>query len=304
MTTAAGGDAFPYTGSADITGSLEFDGQTNDWFYEYTDDGGATVDHGVAMFGPEYNTKGSPTYLTNNTIPKGDGGHHLNDSQLTDDGSTLSYGGSKINFSNNAGSTAGSRAVLIGGFSGAATGLESGMFASSFGNATGQNAVVIGGVQNENAGSRAGMLAGGSNTITNAGSQAVIIGGSSNQVEHARSVILGGQNITTAADDTAYANNLHLTGSGATLTFDDGTTQTTAGGAAFPYTGDAEITGSLTVVDGNIVNGTGVADASINIEAIGGANTISTDGANAAGSVTIGQSNTSGKRDVVIGVGS
>ena len=77
------------SGSTQNTASLEFDGQTNDWFYEYTDDGGATTDHGVAMFGPEYNTKGSPTYLTNNTIPKGDGGHHLNDSSITDDGTLV-----------------------------------------------------------------------------------------------------------------------------------------------------------------------------------------------------------------------
>jgi hypothetical protein len=41
------------------------------------------------MFGPEYNTIGSPTYLTNNTIPKADGGHHLNDSSLTDNGSAV-----------------------------------------------------------------------------------------------------------------------------------------------------------------------------------------------------------------------
>jgi hypothetical protein len=45
-----------------MTASLEFDGQTNDWFYEYSDDGGATTDHGAVLFGPEYNTKGSPTY--------------------------------------------------------------------------------------------------------------------------------------------------------------------------------------------------------------------------------------------------
>jgi hypothetical protein len=44
------------------------------------------------MFGPEYNTIGSPTYNTANTLVKADGGHHLLDSNITDDGSTVSIG--------------------------------------------------------------------------------------------------------------------------------------------------------------------------------------------------------------------
>ena len=80
------------SGSAGVTASLEFDGQTNDWFYEYSDDGGATTDHGVVIFGPEYNTKGSPTYLTNNTVPKSVGSHHIEDSTITDDGTDVTVG--------------------------------------------------------------------------------------------------------------------------------------------------------------------------------------------------------------------
>ena len=77
------------SGSNGVTSSLEFDGQTNDWFYEYSDDGGVTAEHGVVMFGPEYNTKGAPTYNTANTILKSNGGHHTLDSNITDDGSTV-----------------------------------------------------------------------------------------------------------------------------------------------------------------------------------------------------------------------
>lgn len=66
------------------TASLQFDSQLNDWFYEYQGDD--PTDYGVVMFGPEFATKGSPTYLTSNTIPKGDGGHHLNDSSIVDNG--------------------------------------------------------------------------------------------------------------------------------------------------------------------------------------------------------------------------
>ena len=80
------------SGSAGVTSSLEFDGQTNDWFYEYSDDGGVTTDHGVVIFGPEYNTKGSPTYLTEGTIPKSTGSHHIVDSNITDNGSLITLG--------------------------------------------------------------------------------------------------------------------------------------------------------------------------------------------------------------------
>ena len=55
------------------------------------------------MFGPEYGTIGSPTYLSNNTFPIGDGGHHLNDSILTQNGTNQIHVGtssSPIQFPN------------------------------------------------------------------------------------------------------------------------------------------------------------------------------------------------------------
>ena len=78
------------SGSTNNTASLEFDGQTNDWFYEYTDDGGVTAEHGVVLFGPGYNTKGAHVYPSNNTILKGTGDHHVVDSSITDDGTLVS----------------------------------------------------------------------------------------------------------------------------------------------------------------------------------------------------------------------
>ena len=77
------------SGSAGVTASLEFDGASNDWFYEYSDDGGVTTDHGVVMFGPEYSDKGTPTYNTANTILKSNGGHHTLDSSITDTGTLV-----------------------------------------------------------------------------------------------------------------------------------------------------------------------------------------------------------------------
>ena len=79
------------SGSVNTTASFFFDGNTNDWNYEY-EDGGA-VDFGVAMFGPEYSVKGTPIYNTANTLVKADGGHHLLDSIITDDGTLVSVGG-------------------------------------------------------------------------------------------------------------------------------------------------------------------------------------------------------------------
>ena len=77
------------SGSTLTTASLEFDGQTNDWFYEYTDDGGSTAEHAVGIFGPSYNTKGSHVYPVANQIQKGTGDHHITGSNITDDGSTV-----------------------------------------------------------------------------------------------------------------------------------------------------------------------------------------------------------------------
>ena len=79
------------SGSANNTSSFQYDGSTDDWFFEK--DVLGTAEYGIALFGPEYTTKGTPTYNTNNTIPKGTGGHHLNDSNITDDGSTVSITG-------------------------------------------------------------------------------------------------------------------------------------------------------------------------------------------------------------------
>jgi hypothetical protein len=78
------------SGSVNTTASFQFDGQTNDWFYEYNS--ASIVDHAVALFGPEYSTKGSPTYLTDNKLPKATDRHHLIDSNISDNGTTISLG--------------------------------------------------------------------------------------------------------------------------------------------------------------------------------------------------------------------
>ena len=83
------------SGSTQATASLQFDGQTNDWFYEYTSSGDPD-NFGIILFGPEYNTIGNPTYPTANTIQKGNGGHHLLDSNITDNGSTITLNSNTV----------------------------------------------------------------------------------------------------------------------------------------------------------------------------------------------------------------
>jgi len=76
------------SGSSPIsTGSFIWDSVNNDWFYEYEKD---ATDYAVALFGPEFATKGTPSYPTSNVIQKGTGGHHLADSNITDDGTSVS----------------------------------------------------------------------------------------------------------------------------------------------------------------------------------------------------------------------
>ena len=75
------------------TASFNFDGETNDWFYEYSS---STVDYGVVLFGPEYNTKGTATYPTNNKVQKGTGTHHLSDSNITDTGTLITLGSNSV----------------------------------------------------------------------------------------------------------------------------------------------------------------------------------------------------------------
>lgn len=89
------------SGSSGATASIQFDGQTNDWFYEYTASGDP-LNHGVVLFGPEYGTIGSPIYPTANEIQMGDGGHHLTGSKLYSD---LSKIYSDLPFSASAGFT-------------------------------------------------------------------------------------------------------------------------------------------------------------------------------------------------------
>ena len=70
------------------TASLQYDGELNDWFFEKEVNG--VAEFGTLLGGPEYTAIGVPVYNANNKLLKGTGGHHIVDSNITDDGSTVS----------------------------------------------------------------------------------------------------------------------------------------------------------------------------------------------------------------------
>jgi hypothetical protein len=378
------------SGSTNNTASFEFDGQTNDWFYEYTDDGGATTDHGVAMFGPEYNTKGAPVYNTTNTLVKGDGGHHLLDSSISDDGTLVTIdanvsasgyvsassfigdgsqltgvdafpytgsaditgslnvigtiqtggtghtttgvqsaavGGDQINASGERAvgiggfqnTVSGTDSIVLGGFGMTASGLRSIVAGGIAGNATNIYSAVFGGSSNSAEGIRATILGGDQGFVDSSTNDGVIIGSYQSNIEnnahnstiingfqsningYSGSAIIGGTGIDADAHHTVYVPNLHLTGStGGTLTFSDGTTQTTAGGDAFPYTGSAEITGSLGVTGSVDIVASGTNAPFLNSTTQGGVGINAGDGivAIASGNPNI---NTSAKVSAIVG---
>ena len=204
------------SGSSPVsTGSFIWDSVNNDWFYEYQKD---ATDYAVALFGPEFSTKGSPTYLTTNTIPKAAGGHHLGDSSITDDGSTIdmtsatlvkvptnlvgggapSVSGNRRFVFGNASSVAADDAVTIGGESNNVNASYCGNFGgSSVTISSGDLSVVVGGYQH---------------TI-NGGARNATIGGESVTNNQDYAIVLGRKSFTTPAGYTTYVAGLDVSGS-------------------------------------------------------------------------------------------
>jgi len=207
------------SGSTNNTASLEFDGQTNDWFYEYTDDGGATTEHGVVMFGPEYSTKGTHVYPTANTLVKGNGGHHLEDSSISDDGTlvtvdaNISASGyiSASEFIGDGSGLTNLPAANAFPFTGSAdiTGsldlvgpLTSGDGTNTVG--TNGNEVAIGGYQNSATGNTSAVVGGEYSTAS--GFRAAVFGGEAGTSTGTNSTVVGGYNNTAGGSYTGISH--------------------------------------------------------------------------------------------------
>lgn len=84
-----GGLAVIDSGSSPLhSGSFLFDSQKDQFIFVHQS---APLTSSIFLLGPEtYNDLGNEIYLTQNRIPKGSGIEHLNDSNISDDGSTVS----------------------------------------------------------------------------------------------------------------------------------------------------------------------------------------------------------------------
>jgi hypothetical protein len=88
-----GGISVIDSGSSGGSGSFLYDSVHDEFIFVHRGNG-TNVTSSHFVLGPEtYDNLGNETYLTNNRIPKGTGKEHLNDSQISDDGTTVSIGG-------------------------------------------------------------------------------------------------------------------------------------------------------------------------------------------------------------------
>jgi len=245
------------SGSTPIpTASFFFDSENNDWNYEYSGSDG--TDLAVAIFGPEYSTKGTPSYLSNNTLPKGDGGHHLNDSSITDDGTEVYINNSLRVESGITGSVSGS---LVGTLLGTSS-FANFSLSSSFSSTAGE--VDFNSIRNKPS------LLSGSNQI------ATDISGAFGEVSSSLSDRITAQEAFSSSLDATFATDAELSSVSSSAASDisdiiDGTTTVTSSsyavtasfalnagggsGAGFPFEGKAEITGSLEVSGSVIIDG-------------------------------------------------
>ena len=82
------------------SGSILFDSQNNQWIFIHQGDAGADVTSSIFIQGPQtFNNVGNETTLTTNRLTKasgGDLGEHIGDSNITDDGTTVSINSNTV----------------------------------------------------------------------------------------------------------------------------------------------------------------------------------------------------------------
>ena len=202
------------SGSSPIsTGSFQWDSENNDWFYEYEKD---ATDYAVALFGPEFSTKGTPTYPTSNVIQKGTGGHHLTGSIMTDDGTlvTITGDGKVTNnfFAAGANTKTGNRRVALGNSNNinaddsVIIGGESNNVNASYNFAVGTSATTISG------GDLSGVIGGYQHTLSG-GARNITVGGEGVTNNQDYAIVLGRKSFTTPNPHTTYTANLDVSGS-------------------------------------------------------------------------------------------
>jgi hypothetical protein len=89
--TRFGGLAVIDSGSSPtVSGSILFDSIKDEWLFIHQAIAGSPITSSVLLMGPEtFNNVGNEAYLTLNRIPKGSGVEHLRDSNISDNGTTV-----------------------------------------------------------------------------------------------------------------------------------------------------------------------------------------------------------------------
>lgn len=230
------------------TGSFQWDSVNNDWFYEYDKD---ATDYSVAIFGPEFSTKGTPTYPTTNRIQKGTGGHHIGDSLLSDDGSTVSMTGT-FDVTGAVSSSAGFKGNLDGNAATATTasyiaGITSAGLVSGTGTNSMKSADSLTATSSNAAGTRSIAL-GNNAEVTAAGDNSIAIGNSS-QVTSTYAVAIGSAAdalasyaVAVGGGATASGLNSVAIGKNAYMTASNGIAIGGEAGGIFVYDGSSQIT--------------------------------------------------------------
>lgn len=91
-----GGLAVIDSGSAGQSGSFLYDAVQDEFIFLHRGDG-TNITSSHFVLGPEtYNNLGNEIYLTNNKLPKGTGKEHLVDSNITDNGTTITLGSNTV----------------------------------------------------------------------------------------------------------------------------------------------------------------------------------------------------------------
>jgi len=91
-----GGLAVIDSGSVGQSGSFLYDSVQDEFIFVHRGDG-TNITSSHFVLGPEtYNNLGNETYLTNNKLPKGTGKEHLVDSNITDNGTTITLGSNTV----------------------------------------------------------------------------------------------------------------------------------------------------------------------------------------------------------------
>lgn len=89
-----GGFAVIDSGSSNLSGSLLFDSQNNQWIYVHQSAPGAAITSSVLIMGPQtFDNIGGETTITTNRLTKGSGGdlgEHITSSNVTDTGTLVS----------------------------------------------------------------------------------------------------------------------------------------------------------------------------------------------------------------------